>query len=118
MIKATGDKIIVELLKTISTKGGLILPDGAMVDPQVYGKILTAGEDTPENMEVGTYLVFHPQCGMDMCINKRILKVLKYDIDVWGILEDEDIKKGLEPIVIGATTNESKIITANQGIFK
>ena len=117
-IKAAGDKIIVELLKKVKTKGGLILPDGSMVDPQVYGRILTAGEDTPDNMKVGTYLVFHPQSGMDMCINKQILKVLKYDVDVWAILEDDEIKSQLEIILIGAATSESKIITANQGIFK
>lgn len=104
-------------MKKTVTRGGLLLPDGAMIDPQVYGRILTAGEDTPENMTVGTYLVFHPQCGMDMCINKQILKVLKYDIDVWAILEDEEIKKELDPVVLGVPTNESKIIRANSNLI-
>lgn len=116
-IKAAGDKIIVELMKKVATKGGLILPDGAMTEPQVYGRILTSGEDTPENMTVGTYLVFHPQAGMDMVISKQILKVLKYDIDVWAILEDEEIIEGLEIIKIGAPTNESKIVSSNSSLI-
>ena len=104
-------------MKKVATKGGLLLPDGAMIDPQVYGRILTTGEDTPDSMKVGMFLIFHPQAGMDMCIDKQILKVLKYDIDVWAILEDEEIKKGLEIIKIGAATNESKIISANSSLI-
>lgn len=102
-------------MKVVVTKGGLLLPDGAM-DPQFYGRIISAGEDVPDTMSVGTFLVFHPHAGMDMAMNKRILKVLKYD-ELYGILEDDEIKEGLEAIVIGSPTNESKIISANSNLI-
>jgi hypothetical protein len=45
---------------------------------------------------------------MDMLMNKQILKVLKYD-EIYGILEDQDIKDSLSPLIYGGE-RESKII--------
>jgi len=107
MIQAIGDKIIVQFMRATKTKGGLHLPD-QVTDPQGYGKVLTVGEEVNENIKVGDFLVFHPRGGMDMLMNKKILKVLKYD-EVYGILEDQEIKDSLSPLIYGGD-GESKII--------
>ena len=61
MIKAVGDKIVVEELKRTKTEGGIILPDSSS-DPQGYGKVLSFGEDV-ENLNVGDVIVFHNRGG-------------------------------------------------------
>lgn len=107
MIKAVSDKIIVQMMKAEKTAGGLILPEGAS-EPQAYGKVLSVGEEV-ENITEGDFLVFFPRAGMDCLIDKDLLKVLKYE-EVYGILQDETIKKSLVEITIGRK-EESRIVT-------
>ena len=100
MIKAIGDKIIVELMRRVQTKGGIIIPD-AVGEPQGYGLVQSLGEDV-ENLKIGDVLVFHPRAGMDMLLGKKILKTLKYE-EVYGIL-DEDQREELVTMEIGAVS--------------
>lgn len=104
MIQAVADKIIVEVMKRSKTVGGLILPENS-AEPQAYGKILSCGEIISEGTDLkeGDVLVFHPGAGMDMLMDKNILKTLKYE-EVYGILQDESIKEGLEPLIFGVPT--------------
>jgi co-chaperonin GroES (HSP10) len=113
MIKAVADKIIVQFMRATKTKGGLILPD-TVTDPQGYGKVLSVGEDV-NNVEVGEFLVFHPRAGMDMLINKQILKVLKYD-ELYGKLEDQEIKDSLSPLTVG--NPEQKLVQPVSNIIQ
>jgi co-chaperonin GroES (HSP10) len=107
MIQAVGDKIIVEVMKAGKTKGGIILPE-TVQDPQTYGRVISAGEVVTQNTDIkeGDFLVFHPRGGMDLLMEGRMLKVLKYD-ELYGILQNKSIEADLEPMVIGA---KSKIV--------
>jgi co-chaperonin GroES (HSP10) len=95
-------------MRATKTKGGIHLPD-SVTDPQGYGKVLSVGELVPDNIEVDQYLVFHPRAGMDMLMNTQILKVLKYD-ELYGILEDEEIKESLSELQLGAPDKEQRIV--------
>ena len=92
------------------TAGGLLLPDSAQ-DPQGYGRVLSAGELVTEGTDIkpGDYLVFHPRAGMDMLMNKKILKVLKYE-ELYGILQDDGIKETLEVMQIGGSSEGQTLI--------
>jgi len=83
MIKAIGDKIIVEQMRRVETKGGIIIPDSAG-EPQGYGLVKSIGDEV-KNIKIGDVLVFHPRAGMDMLLYKKILKTLKYE-EVYGSL--------------------------------
>ena len=95
-------------MKAGKTRGGLILPDNVS-EPQSYGRVLTAGELILEGTPIkeGNTLIFHPRAGMDMLMEGRLLKVLKYD-ELYGILTSDEIKENLTPITVGG---ESKIVT-------
>lgn len=106
MIQAVADKIVVEFMRVTKTTSGLVLPESA--DPQGYGRVISVGE-LIENIKDGDYLVFHPRAGMDIVMNKTILKVLKYD-ELYGILRDNEIKDTLEVMKIGGSTEGQSII--------
>lgn len=110
MIQAVADKIVVEIMRVTKTKGGLLLPDSA-VDPQGYGRVLSVGELVKEGTDIdeGTFLVFHPRAGMDMLMEKRLLKVLKYE-EIYGILLSDEIKETLEALKIGGSSEGQQII--------
>jgi len=79
-------------------------------DPQGYGKVLSLGEEVAnKRMNVGDILVFHTRAGMDMIRGKVVLKCLKYE-EVYGILEDEDLAKRLEPLEFKGKTEGSQIV--------
>jgi len=79
-------------------------------DPQGYGKVLSLGEEVAnKRMNVGDILVFHTRAGMDMIHGKVVLKCLKYE-EVYGILEDEDLAKRLEPLEFKGKTEGSQIV--------
>ena len=111
MIKAVSDKIIVEFLKREITKGGIIVPERAIIDPQAYGKVLSVGEEV-KGIKEGDFLVFHPQAGMDMLFDKKIYKVLKYE-ELYGIIEDKELISQFEPLVLEnkPQVDEPSIIT-------
>lgn len=115
MITATGDKIIVVLMKANKTKGGLHLPENTQ-EPQAYGKVVSIGEDLNQckNINKGDYLVFHPHAGMDMLLDRQILKVLKYD-ELYGILDSNEIKETLEALVFGGQSEgQQQVRTASK----
>lgn len=107
MIDAIEDKIVVEYLKASKTKGGLILPEGAQ-EPQGYGKVLSVGEDVNDKIKVDQILVFHARAGMDMIIDDTVQKCLKSE-EVYGILEDDELKELLEPLTLKAKPEDNII---------
>lgn len=94
MVKALGDKIVVQLMKKNVTKGGIVVPENAMTEPQAYGKVLSVGENI-NTVKEGDTLTFHYAAGMDMVFDMLIYKVLKYE-EVYGIIQDEDLIGQLE----------------------
>ena len=102
-------------MRATKTTSGLVLPESA--DPQGYGKVVSVGE-LIDNIKDGDYLVFHPRAGMDIVMNKTILKVLKYD-ELYGILQDDEIKDTLEVMKIGGGDQAaSKIIQPATNIIQ
>ena len=89
--------IIVKLLRRNQTTGGIVLPSNS-ADPQGYGEILSIGPEIPKfdepekNIKEGDKIVFHIRAGMDMVMEKEILRCLKYN-EVYGILTNEDAMK-------------------------
>jgi co-chaperonin GroES (HSP10) len=115
MIEAIGDKVIVKLMRRNQTSGGIILPNNS-ADPQGYGKILSIGPDVPtwdkdqtKNLKIGDIIVFHIRAGMDLLMDKEILRTLKYD-EIYGILRNKEFASNLEEIVITGNTEGTPLI--------
>lgn len=99
MINAIGDKVVVEELIKRQTKGGIIIPETAIKPtPQKYGRVLSFGNKA-EGLKLGDIVVFHPNGGMAMVIERRILRTLMIG-EIFGVLNSEEEKEGLEPITI------------------
>lgn len=97
MIKAIGDKVVVRLLKREMSKGGILLPVNS-ADPQGYGKVVSIGEEV-RGIDVDNIVVFHVRAGMDMLMEKNVMRTLKRD-EIYGILTDEDFAKNLVDMTI------------------
>lgn len=109
MIKAIDDKIIVEDLKRTQSEGGIIFPENAG-DPQAYGVILSIGDDVANRqLKEGDIIVFHLRAGQAILMKKRLLRVVKYD-EVYGTLDDDEIKESLAAMEIKSVSEEG---TAN-----
>ncbi|MCK5603333.1 hypothetical protein KAR91_15725 [Candidatus Pacearchaeota archaeon] len=91
-------------MRRAQTSGGIIIP-GNSADPQAYGKVVSVGEDVPSDIiKEGDILVMHLNAGMDMVMEKKLMRTLKYD-EVYGILKDKDFEKNLEEMVITGEQN-------------
>jgi co-chaperonin GroES (HSP10) len=114
MIRAIGDKIVVEELKRTQSKGGIIFPENAG-EPQAYGKVLSIGEDV-ENIKVGDVIVCHPQGGQASLIGKTLLRILMYK-EVYGILEDPDTIDSLAEMEIAGSTEGQPTVKEKSNII-
>jgi co-chaperonin GroES (HSP10) len=112
MIKAVADKIVVEFLRTATTEAGLILPDMGQ-DPQGFGKVLSVGSEV-ENIKEGDILVFHMRAGMDLILNKRVQKCLKYE-EVYGVLEDKELESRLESLEFAGKSESTNLVKPARG---
>jgi chaperonin GroES len=97
MIQAIGDKIIVKLLKREMSQGGILLPVNS-ADPQGYGKVISVGEKV-ESVKKGDVIVFHVRGGMDMLMEKNVMRTIS-EGEVYGILIDEAFLKNLADMTI------------------
>jgi len=105
------------------TSGGIILPNNS-ADPQGYGKVLSIGPEVPtwpddskKNLAIGDIIVFHIRAGMDLLMDKEILRTLKYD-EIYGILRNEEFAANLEEFtIVGNTEGEAVIQPAGGGII-
>jgi co-chaperonin GroES (HSP10) len=105
MIKAVDDKIIIEELKRTKSEGGIIFPENAG-DPQSYGRVLSLGDDVAnKQLKEGDVIVFHVRAGQTILMQKRLMRVVKYD-EVYGILEDGELKDSLAEMEIKAVSSE------------
>lgn len=111
MIDAIKDKIVVKLMTRDKTKSGIIIPD-SIQEPQAFCKVLSVGNEV-ENVKVDDIIVCHMRSGMDVVIDKDIIKVLKED-EVYGQLIDKATLKSLKSLDITkkySTNNSKKIIS-------
>ncbi len=92
MIKAVGDKIIVQELKKEKSKGGLIIPESVHM-PQAFGRVMSVGDEV-SGIEIDMVLVFHSNGGMAMAVEGKILRCLMVN-EVYGIVESDEILETL-----------------------
>jgi len=112
MIDAIKDKVVVQLMTREKTKSGLIIPD-AIQEPQAFCKVISVGNEV-KNIKAGDIIVCHIRSGMDVVIDKDIIKVVKED-EVYGRLIDKETIKSLKSIDItkkpSNNNNNNKIIS-------
>lgn len=124
-VQAVGNKIIVKVLKPrlVETKGKIVLPENtqAAAKPQLYGEIMSIGEEVKEGIfEVGDTIVFHPNGGQDMVLENNVCKVLMYE-EVYGIESrkvDKDEKTPENEFLTIFPEESSRIITPEFGGIK
>jgi co-chaperonin GroES (HSP10) len=109
MIEAIGDKIVVQVLKRSKSTGGIILPE-TVQDPQGYGKVVSVGPDVKDKIKEGDILVMHPRGGMDVVMDKLLLKVLKAD-EVYGHLKNKEIRDSLDNMTLEPQKEQSTIVS-------
>jgi len=93
-------------MKKDTTKGGIIIPEAAVAEPQGYGKVVSCGEAI-KSISEGQVIVFHPMAGMDTVFETKIFKVLKYD-EIYGILSDKEAIEQLESLTL--SPKDQKVI--------
>jgi hypothetical protein len=68
---------------------------------------MSVGELIPEEViKVGDILVMHINAGMDMVMEKHLMRTLKFE-EVYGVLEDKDFEKNLEEMIINQQASEA-----------
>lgn len=92
-LQAIVDKVVVQLMKREKSKGGLIIPDSVQ-EPQSYGVVVSIGEKVVAPLEVGDVLVFHPNAGMAMLIEGKIMKTIMEN-ELYAIVRDKEILDSL-----------------------
>ncbi len=90
-------------MRRAQTAGGIVIP-GNIADPQAYGKVISVGEDVPDAVKKDDIIVMHLNAGMDMVMEKQLMRTLKYD-EIYGVLQDKDFEKNLEDMVITGQQN-------------
>jgi len=102
-------------MRRTQTQGGIFIPNN-IPDPQAYGKVLSIGEAVENlSVKVGDIIVMHLNAGMDMVMEKNLMRTLKYE-EVYGILEDKEFAENLEEMVIG--TEEGAHVNRSRPLIK
>ncbi len=84
-LQGVGDKLIVEVLdKESVSDGGIVLPESVNIEPQFYGKVLSVGKEV-EDIKVDDVIAFHERAGMDLTLNKKKIKCIKYE-EIYGVI--------------------------------
>lgn len=97
MIDAIKDKVVGVMMKRDKTASGIIIPD-AVQDPQAFCKVISTGDDV-KTIKKGDIVVCHIRGGMDVVIDKEIIKVLKED-EIYGILTDKSTLSSLKELIL------------------
>lgn len=87
-MQAIRDKVFVKVLKPEQvTKGGIIVPDTVIKEPQKYGVVLSVGADVKEII-INDVIMFHDRGGQVVLIDKEEHRVL-IDNEIYGIISRE-----------------------------
>lgn len=113
MVEAIKDKVIVKLMKRVHD-GNIVVPDSAVMDPQLYGEVLSVGEEVGEAVKKGEVVVFHPSGGQAIVLKEQVLSVVKIE-EVYGKLTDKDTLRCLKSLKIGKQEEEGRIVQPNTG---
>ena len=83
------DKLVAEIIaEERTTKGGLIVPEIAVHEPQLTCKVISKGEEVTKEINIGDTIFCHQRAGMDIMTEGIILKILKDD-EVFAIVKGE-----------------------------
>jgi len=107
MIKAIKDKVVAVMMTREKTRSGIIIPDSVQ-EPQAFSQVISVGEDV-STIKEDDIIVSHIRSGMDVVIDKEIIKVLKED-EVYGILSDKETINSLQEIELKRPKEKSNII--------
>lgn len=111
MIKAVGDKVVLLLMRRAQTAGGIVIPNN-IPDPQAYGKVISVGEEVEKGrVKEGDIVVCHLNAGMDMVMEKNLMRTVKYE-EIYGVLTDTEYAKNLEEMVIQGSTEGLRTVRA------
>ena len=108
MIKAINDKVVALMMTREKTTSGIIIPT-TVQEPQAFCKVLSVGEDV-KTIKVDDIIVSHIRGGMDVVIDKEIIKVLKED-EIYGILTHKPTIGTLKDLELKGTPKRSRIVT-------
>lgn len=107
MIDAIKDKVVGIMMKRDKTASGIIIPN-VVQEPQAFCKVISVGEDVTA-VKVDDMIVCHIRGGMDVVIDKEIVKVLKEE-EIYGKLTHKDTLSTLKELVL-EKAKEKSIIT-------
>jgi hypothetical protein len=94
------------------TKAGIILPDNAIIDPQLYGRVESVGPDV-DGIGIGDILTYHPQAARVVVFNRLEYHIVVFD-EVYGKLVDPEIIEQLDdskPLIPAAERDKPLIQT-------
>lgn len=97
---AVDDKVVVKQLNKSQTKGGLYIPDTVKTEPQIYGKVVSCGENV-QNLNPGDIVMFHQKGGMAVVLEKTLYLVVKYS-EVYAKIQDAELESQLSEVKIGS----------------
>jgi len=107
MIKAIKDKVVAVMMTREKTRSGIIIPD-IVQEPQAFSQVISVGDEVTVIKE-GDIVVTHIRAGMDVVIDKEIIKVLKEE-EIYGILNDKITIDSLIEIELKRPEEKSNII--------
>ena len=87
-VQGVDDKVIAKIKEqSNTTEGGIIIPETAENEPQLYCDVISVGENVGAEINPGDTILVHRNGGMDIIFKREIYKVLKYD-EIYGVLKD------------------------------
>jgi co-chaperonin GroES (HSP10) len=86
-INACGVMVIVKVLKEIEnvSAGGIFIPTTVTSEPQVYGKVISAGPEVTY-VKADDVIIFHQRAGQVILMDNEEYRVLKQE-EIYGSVE-------------------------------
>jgi co-chaperonin GroES (HSP10) len=97
MIDAIRDKVVAIMMVREKTASGIIIPD-VVQEPQAFCKVISVGNEVT-SVKVGDVIVCHIRGGMDVVIDRELVKVLKEE-EIYGLLTHKDTLSMLKELII------------------
>ena len=73
-VQGVVDKIIVKIIdEEKETAGGIIIPETAQKDPQLYCEVISKGDNVTKEIEVGDTIMCHRSGGMDIMMDMKMV---------------------------------------------
>jgi len=88
ILQGVKNKVIVKIIKEIekTTESGLIIPETVNKAPQLFGEVISIGEEVKE-INISDIICFHRNGGHDILFDNNIYKVLM-DTEIYGVMKE------------------------------